>query len=140
MDILPSQTAVDFQGTGFLYDLLHVQIALPVVTGDIQAGDVGGLVRREELEEDRESYAFFARLVLSQLGHGLKGPAAVAGHADAYAHVLEEVVLPGVIADTDVREPEDLVVAQEAVACILEQNRVQAQVVLDNLAGVFLLH
>lgn len=78
-------TAVDGVGPGLGDNLHHVQIALPVVTGDINSGDVGGLVRCQKLEQGRESDALRALLVLrSQLGHGFKGPAAVAGHTDAY--------------------------------------------------------
>ena len=78
--------------------------------------------------------------VQRQLGHGLKSAAAVARHGDTHAHVLEIVVLPALAAYQDIRKAHDLAVTHQAVAGILEQVRVHAQIGLYYLARVSLLH
>ena len=129
--------AVDLVGLDLLHDLLHIQEALPVVTGDVNPGDVGCLICRQQLEQ-RGKNAVLPRL--GELAHGLKRPAAVAGHGYAHAHVPEEIILPGLVTDADIRKPQHPVITQQAIPGVLEELRVQAQILPDHFGRVLLLH
>ena len=114
-------------------------MALPVVAGNIYPGDMGIFVRSQQLKQHRKSDAFHPLLVPGSLktqpGHGFKLPAAISRHGHADPHILKKAVLPGLVAHADIPEPEHLVIAQQAVACVLEQLRIHPQILPDNLFG-----
>ena len=91
--------AVELVCLDLLHNLLHVQIAVLIIAGNINPGDVGGFIRPQMLEQRGKGTC---PLVPGQLRHGLKGPAAVARHGHAHAHILEEAVFTALIAHADI--------------------------------------